>query len=533
MNGATKRGRLIRFSVFEVDLDSGELFKQGRKVKLQDQPFELLFALLDRPGEVVTREQLKQRVWPSDTLVDFEHGLNRAVNKVRDALGDSAESPRFIETLHRRGYRFIGSIQENSSAEPPPTPGLQRDETCATRPEEGFWVAVLPFKCGTNSDHTALAEGITNDIVTGLARFSYLRVISRSSTARYACETAGVRSAGKELGARYLIEGNIRQAGTTLRIAAQLIDTSSGVELWAEAYDRPFPPEAGFELQDDIVPRIVSTIADTQGVLPHSMSEALRNRDPGELSPYEAVLRSFAHFRRLNAGEHAAARAALERAVQQAPGQADCWAMLSMLYREEYAHEFNVRPDPLGRALAAARHAVEAAPSNHLAYHALASTLFFRHEFRAFRHAAERAIELNPMDGFAAGYLGFMIAYAGDWERGCALAQHSMSRLNPHYPGWYWFPCFFDAYRKGDYRGALEIAQKINMPGFWRTQVALAAVYGQLGDKEAARNAVRELLAIKPNFAVAARRELRKWWDAELTEHLLDGLSKAGLEVAH
>lgn len=522
------RGRLIRFSVFEVDLDSGELFKQGRKVKLQDQPFELLLALLDRHGEVVTREELKRKVWPSDTVVDFEHGLNRAINKVREALGDSAESPCFIETLPRRGYRFIGSIQESSGAEPSPV----HNGAGVARPEEGFWVAVLPFKCGANFDLAALAGGITDDIVTGLARFSYLRVISRSSTARYAGEAPDLRSAGKELGARYLIEGNIRKAGAVLRFAAQLIDTDSGAELWAETYDRPFRPKAGFELQDDIVPRIVSTIADTQGVLPHSMSEALRNRDPGELSPYEAVLRSFAHFRRLNAGEHAGARAALERAVQQAPGQADCWAMLSMLYREEYAHEFNVRPDPLGRALAAARHAVEAAPSNHLAYHALASTLFFRREFQAFRHAAERAIELNPMDGFAAGYLGFMIAYAGDWERGCALARYSMMRLNPHYPGWYWFPCFFDAYRKGDYRGALEIVPKINMPGFWRTQVALAAVYGQLGDKEAAGNAVRELLAIKPDFAVAARTELRKWWDAELTEHLLDGLRKAGLEVA-
>ena len=340
-----------------------------------------------------------------------------------------------------------------------------------------------------------------------------------------------MRSAGKELGARYVIEGSIRQVGAMLRIAAQLIDTSSGAELWAEAYDRPFRPEATFELQDDIVPRIVSTIADTQGILAGSMSEALRNREPGELSPYEAVLRSFAHFRRLNAGEHAAARTGLEQAVQHAPGQADCWAMLSMLYREEYAHEFNVRPDPLGRALAAARRAVEAAPSNHLAYHALASTLFFRREFPAFRNAAERAIELNPMDGFAAGYLGFMIAYAGDWERGCALARHSITRLNPHHPTWYWFPCCFDAYRKGNYHAALEIAQKINMPGFWRTQVALAVAYGQLGDEAAAGNAVRELLVIKPDFAVAARRELRKWWDAELTERLLDGLRKAGLET--
>src|SRR5271170_6234532 len=112
MNAPTKRGRLIRFSVFELDLDSRELFKQGRKVKMQGQPFELLAALLDRPGEMVSREELKQKIWPSDTAGDFDQGLNRAINKVREALGDSAESPRYIETLPRRGYRFIAPVND-------------------------------------------------------------------------------------------------------------------------------------------------------------------------------------------------------------------------------------------------------------------------------------------------------------------------------------------------------------------------------------------------------------------------------------
>jgi DNA-binding winged helix-turn-helix (wHTH) protein len=118
MNAPTKRGRLIRFSVFELDLDSRELFKQGWKVKIQGQPFEVLVALLDRRGEVVSREELRQKIWPSDTAGDFDQGLNRAINKVREALGDSAESPQFVETLPRRGYRFVGSIQEDNGTQP-------------------------------------------------------------------------------------------------------------------------------------------------------------------------------------------------------------------------------------------------------------------------------------------------------------------------------------------------------------------------------------------------------------------------------
>jgi TolB-like protein/tRNA A-37 threonylcarbamoyl transferase component Bud32 len=404
--------------------------------------------------------------------------------------------------------------------------------SATARAEEGFWVAVLPFEYnGGNPELTALAEGLTEDIVTGLSRFSYLKVIARSSAMRYARTAIDVRAVGKELGARYLMEGSLRQAGSTLRIAVQLVDASSGAHLWAETYDRTFRSDEIFTLLDDLVPRIVSTVADTYGVLPHIMSEALRSRDPEKLTPYEAVLRSFAHFPRLSAEEHAAARAALERAVQQAPGYADGLAMLSMMYREEYTHRFNVRPDPIGRAFAAARRAVEAAPSNHLVYHALASAQFCRGEFQAFRNSAERAIALNSMDGFTAAYLGIFIAYTGDWERGCALVERARG-LNPHHPGWYWFPSGFDAYRKGDYRAALNFALKANMPGFWQTSLALATAYGQLGQREAAGSAVRDLLAVRPDYATNAREELLHRWYPEFVDLLVDGLRKAGMEIA-
>jgi len=411
-------------------------------------------------------------------------------------------------------------------------PAVAAPGSGAARAEEGFWVTVLPFKYrGSDPRLEALAEGTTEAIITGLSRFSYLRVIARGSTAKSSSESADVRAIGKELGARYVMEGSVRQVALTARLAVQLVDATTGAHLWAETFDRAFRPEEIFALQDELVPRIVSTVADTYGVLPHNMSEALRSRNPEQLTPYEAVLRSFAHFPRLSAEEHAAARAGLEYAVKQAPGYADAWAMLSMLYREEYTHRLNLRPDPVGRALAAALRAVEMAPSNHLAYHALASTQFFRRELRAFRNSAERAIGLNSMDGFTLAYLGFLIAYAGDWERGCVLVERARG-LNPHHPRWYWFASFFDAYRKRDYRTALDFALKVNMPRFWRTNFALATVLGQLGEREAARNALRELLALRPDFATTAREELGKWWDPELVEHLIEGLSKAGLEMA-
>jgi TolB-like protein/tetratricopeptide (TPR) repeat protein len=402
----------------------------------------------------------------------------------------------------------------------------------AARPTgiEEFWVAVLPFKySGANPDLTALAEGLTEEIVTGLSRFSYLRVIARSSL-QFASEAADARSVGTRLGARYVMEGSLRQAGSALRVSVQLLDPGSGAHLWAETYDRPFHPENIFALQDDLVPLIVSTVADAHGVLPHTLSEALRSRHPDQLSPYEAVLRSFGYGYRMTPEEHAAVRACLERAVQQAPGYADAWGMLSLVYTEEFSNGFNARPDPLGRALQAARRAADAAPSSALAYNALARALFFRKEFQAFRIAADRAVQLNPMNGPTLAGLGGMMAYAGDWEHGCAQAERA-ARLNPRHPGGYWFPLLYNAYRQRDYRGALSVGLKINLPEFFATHEAMAATYGQLGERDAAAGSVRELLRLKPDFVITARDELRKWFDRDLVEHQIEGLRKAGLEI--
>ena len=291
-------------------------------------------------------------------------------------------------------------------------------------------------------------------------------------------------------------------------------------------------PEAVFELQDDLVPRIVSTVADMYGVLARSMSEALRGKADEELSPHEAVLSAFGYMERVTPEEHARVRRILERAVRMAPNQSDAWAMLANLYWEEHAHGLNPQPDPLGRALAAARRAVESAPSNNLAQYALASTLFFQKDFLAFRSAAERAIELNRMDASVAAYIGNLIAYAGDWERGTAVVESAM-QLNPRHPGWYYFASFNDAYRRRDYRGALGFALKINLPGNFYTHAVTAAAYGQLGMREEARKALQELLAIRPDFAKTAREEHERWFpDLAFVEHMLDGLRKAGLEIA-
>jgi serine/threonine protein kinase len=513
---------------------------RGEKVDARSDVFSL--------GVILYQMLAGKRPFPGESAIDVLSAILRdqpvSVTEIRSDLPSELgtivrrcleKQPRDRYATARDVFHELRALEAETPATLPirsaPSSTAVRADSGRIRAEEGFWIAVLPFKVrDADPAVTALGEGLTEDLLMGLSRFSYLRVIAHASSSRYSGEAVDVRSVGRELGARYILDGSLRQAGRALRISVQLIDAASGTQLWAETYNRPFRAEEMFELQDELVPRMVSTIASTHGVLPQSMCEALRSKDPDQLTPYEAVLRAFSHHGTLNADEHAILRSALERAVQQAPGHADCWAMLSLIYREEYAHGYNTRPDPVGRAFEAARRAVEAGPSNHFAYHALASALFFRREMQAFRSAAQRAVELNPMDGFTVAYMGFLTAYAGDWEHGCALASQARN-LNPRHPGWYWFPDFFDAYRRGDDARALEIALRIHMPAFWRANLALAAAYGQLGEREPGQRALDQLLALRPGFPREAREELRKWWDLDLTERLLDGLRKAGLDA--
>jgi TolB-like protein/cytochrome c-type biogenesis protein CcmH/NrfG len=464
-------------------------------------------------------------------LVKFRPELPALMRKQVAKIWNAEYGERFLEGLHKSGLEIPRKEQVSTKAS-----GISHSPakaaSGAARAGEGFWVAVLPFKyAGSSTELKALADGLSEEVVTGLSRFSYLRVIARGSTAKYSSESGDARAIGKELGARYVMEGSLRQAGTKLRVAVQLVDAVSGAHLWAENYERTFSPETVFELQDDLVPRIVSTVADMNGVLTRSMSESVRSRNPEQLSSYEAVLRSFGYFERLTCEDLAAARSGLESAMRKAPASGDAWAMLALLCVQDYAQGFNLQADALANGLAAAQRAVDVAPSNHLSHYSLAQALFFLKEFQSFRNAAERAVALNPMDGNSIAFLGELLSYAGDGERGASLAARA-KQLNPNHPGFYWFADFYNAYRQGDYRAALGAALNLNLPGHMGAHMVLAAAYGQLGEREAAGKALRDLLKVRPDFASIARGLLGQWWTPEYGEQLIEGWRKAGLEIA-
>src|SRR5215472_9549004 len=295
----------MRFGLFEVDLSAGELRKQGVKIKLQEQPLQILVMLLQHPGQVVTREQLRARLWPTDTFVDFDHGLNKAMNKLREALGDSADSPRFIETLARRGYRFM----EN------PAVGPGRIEALAVLPLENL-------SCDPEQEY--FAEGMTEALITTLAKIGALRVVSRTTAMYYKGVHRPVREIAKELQVDVVVEGTVLRSGDRVRISAQLVDAHADTHLWAEVYDRNMRDVLA--LQSEVAQAIAREI---QVKLTPLEKAQLAQASPMVPEAYEAYLKGRYYWNRRSQDAFPKGVQFFEEAIAKDPGFAAAYAGLS------------------------------------------------------------------------------------------------------------------------------------------------------------------------------------------------------------
>ncbi|HEY6946563.1 MAG TPA: tetratricopeptide repeat protein [Candidatus Acidoferrum sp.] len=300
MDSAPHQSRILKFGVFEMDLELGELRKSGLRIKLVGQPFEVLRMLVERPRQLVTREQLQKHLWPQNTLVDYELALKKAVSRIREVLGDDAESPRFIETIPRRGYRFIGTIQNGAPEASPqeraivaapeettlrdsdrkgflwaPALGLAVAAALAlggyfswrqlwprTLPPEGkITLAVLPFQNLTGDpSQEYFSDGFTEEMITVLGGLQpdRLAVIARTSAMKYKHSDESVDQIGRELGVQYVLEGSVRREAGRARISAQLIQVKDQTHLWADSYQRDMRDILG--IQNEVAQAIAGHI---------------------------------------------------------------------------------------------------------------------------------------------------------------------------------------------------------------------------------------------------------------------------------
>jgi TolB-like protein len=382
------------------------------------------------------------------------------------------------------------------------------------------------------------ADGITEQIITELARFRDLSVISRNSTFSYKGKAVDVRQVGKELGARYVIEGSVQRIEDVVRVTVQLLDARTGAHLWAESYERDLTRTKVFGIQDDITERVVTAIGDSYGAISRATFEESKGKGTESLDAYECVLRYYAYLRVITPIEHARVRDCLERSVKLAPTYVDAWAALSEIYSEEYSQGFNLRPDPLERALSTAQRAVELDPANPRAYWALGNAQFFLHDIDAFTAAAERAVALNPNNVDVLAFYGLLWTYAhvGDpvqRTRGVEAMKKAIA-LSPVYPTWYHFPIAWHYYWNDEYEAALAEAKKVELPGYFWTHALLVTVYGAMDRKEDARAAVTRLLELYPEFPRKSREEFRKWgWNTPdpMIDRLLRDMRRAGLDI--
>ncbi len=401
-------------------------------------------------------------------------------------------------------------------------------------------IAVRPFTThNDDADSKSLAGGLSDDIPAGLSRFAYLSV------------------AGAAESARFLIEGSVRQAAATIRVSARLVDAETGAHMWAETYTRDTHAADLFALQDDITNRIVATVADANGVLVRAMGSPLRERPCEELAIGELILRYQVFTQQFQRDEYVRLRGALENALQREPAHAEAWSCLAMLYHNEYVNVPTREPQrdglllgreqyrdedagapareagPLDRMRAAAQRAIDLDPVCQRGWFALAFWCFHTRDLPGLRAAAERTVALNPLSTSTLAGIARMRAFAGDWDEGVANARQAMD-LNPHHPGWYRLPSFYNCYRQSAYEEALQIAKRINAPGAPLTAAFLAATLGKLGRRAEAQTALEALGKLDP--ALLQPERLRAafaipLWDERLIDDLMDGFLKAKVLV--
>jgi adenylate cyclase len=378
------------------------------------------------------------------------------------------------------------------------------------------------------------SDGLTEQIITALSRFRGLYVIARNSTFQYKGRALDVRKVGRELGARYVLEGSVRRSEKTLRVTVQLSDAQRGAHLWAETYDRELTGSDILSLQDSITSSVVANIAGAHGEISRVGVEQKTAKAPGSIDSYECVLRAYVWNRVLSKEGHGPLRDCLEAAVSRDPDYGEAWAWLSFSYLFEYEAGYNPRPElynALDRALEAGQRAVELDPNNAIVHANLSYVYFLRHEIDASLASAERALLLNPNDPAVLCQAGQKMVYSGrKQERGIALTKKAMA-LGPHYPTWCHYHMSYYYYEKGAYEDALAEALKVEMPDLFWTPAFLAMDYGQLGRTQEAKSAVNKLLKLYPDFARQARREFRNYIPNTAIEHAIDGLRKAGLDV--
>jgi TolB-like protein/DNA-binding winged helix-turn-helix (wHTH) protein/Tfp pilus assembly protein PilF len=536
----------VRFGSFEVNPRTGELRKQGLHIKLHEKPLQVLLALLEHPGEVVTRKELQERLWPGDTFVEFENGLNNAISRLREALGDTAESPRFIETVPRRGYRFLAELSQSS---PPSKAAHSRPwllvfgivlAVCLAigavyrfvliRKPAIRSLAVLPFRnLGTGTTDDYFTDGMTDAVTTELAKLGVSKVISETSVAQFKDTKRSVPDIARTLGVDAIVEGAVLREGNQVRITVQLIGADTDRHLWAESYQRPMTNILA--LQDEVALGVAHAIK-----LELSPGAAGRPAAPRPVNAdaYEAYLKGRYFSQKLDES-YLRAKDYFEQAIQLDPGYAPAYAGLS----DFYALSDAMPPaESLPKAREYAQRALQLDPDLSDSYTSLAYIDFYFDwnwpgADQEFKHAialapglarshrwysiylaamgraaeatteAQRAEDLDPLSVSAHDAAAVVAVCVGQYDRSIAEGRKILD-LDPNDPRAY-VDMSVGHFQKGMYEEALQDAEKgLGLSHRDPFVLSIAAhIRGRLGQMQQAEKLLEEMRADSKSRIVA------------------------------
>jgi TolB-like protein/tetratricopeptide (TPR) repeat protein len=481
---------------FRLDGEAQILFRGAEPVALGERAVALLRVLVAHAGAPVSKDALIEAAWPG--VVVEESNLTVQVAALRRALGEAAGGERWIETLQRRGYRYVGPVSAMEAGAPAgaavtaPPPALALPD----RPS----VAVLPFaNLSGDLDQEYFADGMVEDIITGLARIKWLFVVARNSSFTYKGRTVNVTDVGRELGVRYVLEGSVRRAGARVRITAQLVEAATGVHVWAERYDRPF--DDIFALQDEITLSVVGAIEPS---LRDAEIERVKRKRPENLDAYDLVLRAIPHVYVATPEEAAKALPLLARALAIEPDYAGAHGQLafcheSLFVRAGYREED--RAAAIRHARAAIAHGRDDATALALAGLVLA---LVEHDRAAAFEAFERALALSPSTAMALFCGSISAAYCCQAERAIDWGARAL-RLSPfdrmEYVAQHSFA--LGHFLRGRYEEAANAGRRAaqSNPNFSMSQSMAIAPLVKLGRMDEARAAAARVLALQPSFS--------------------------------
>jgi TolB-like protein/DNA-binding winged helix-turn-helix (wHTH) protein len=420
---------LYRFGSFEFDPHTGELRKQGMRIRLEGQPVAILTMLLERPSELVTREELQKRLWPSDTFVDFEQSLNAAIRRLRSALDDSAESPRYVETLARRGYRWVAPMRGATAAVnvdtvPGPEPKIRRrwghraawlalaaatvvtaiflaSSLLRLRPGTGkVMLAVLPFQnLSDDAQQEYFADGMTEEMITQLGGLNPQRlgVIARTSAMKYKASHKDAAQVARELSVNYLLEGSVRRQGQRIRVTAQLIQASDQTHVWADSYDSDVSDI--LKVQSEVARAIASQI---RLRLTHEAEQRLSSAPRVNTQAHEAYLQGQQAWNLRSKEGIQRGIEEFQRAVKVDPNYAAAHAALARAYALSPVYGVLMELEAMPKARDAAARAIALDDSLAQAHTMMGFVkAHYEYDWAAAEREFQQALKLNPSDSYA------------------------------------------------------------------------------------------------------------------------------------